>query len=275
MSIRKRKFKIGVRWFVDVTYPDGKRFRRIVGNKKQAEEIDRRLENEIAEGKWELRDTDITFHELLLEYLEYAQASKSEKTYGIDKYRIEAHLLPYFADMPIKSINSQAIDNYKAKRVREGASNNTVNHELVNLSHMMKMAVRWQYLDRNPVSSVERLRVSKLPFRFLSLEEIQKLTEASQESYIYPIIMTALHTGMRKSELLNMKWTDINFDQLIITIQPKKDWHTKNYKSRVVFITPVLHDVLLEHREQQADSGVKSEYLMFYSLCKSRHIKDL
>jgi hypothetical protein len=115
LAIRKREFKTGVKWFVDVYYPDGKRFRRIVGSKKQAEEIERRINNKISEGKWELRDVEITFHELLLEYLEYAKASKSEKTYGIDKYRIEAHLLPYFADMQIKSITPHMIDNYKSK----------------------------------------------------------------------------------------------------------------------------------------------------------------
>ena len=105
-----------------------------------------------------------------------------------------------------------------------------MNHELVNLSHMMKMAVRWQYIDRNPVSYVDRLKVPKQTPRLLSLEEIERLISAAKESYIYPLLMTALHTGLRKSELLHMKWTDINFQQGVINVQNKADWHTKNYK---------------------------------------------
>jgi len=40
--------------------------------------------------------------------------------------------------------------------------------------------------------------------------------------------VAALHTGMRKSELLNLKWSDISFNQRTITVQAKEDWHTKN-----------------------------------------------
>jgi integrase len=63
------------------------------------------------------------------------------------------------------------------------------------------MAIRWRYADHNPVSSVEKLRVPKRSPRFLNMEEIDRLLEASRGSHIYPIIVAALHTGMRKSEV--------------------------------------------------------------------------
>ncbi len=62
--------------------------------------------------------------------------------------------------------------------------------------------------------------------------------------------MTALHTGMRKSELLNLKWTDVDFDQCTVTVQAKDDWHTKNYKSQTLQLTPALYEILREHRKQ-------------------------
>jgi len=133
------------------------------------------------------------------------------------------------------------IDRYKAKRIRERSSdnklsNNTVNHKLVFLSHIFKMAVRWGYAEHNPVLYVEKLKVAKRPPRFLSLDEIDRLLNACKGTHIYPIVMTAIHTGMRKSEFFNLQWSDINFDQRKISIQPKKDWHTKNYKPRTIFI---------------------------------------
>ena len=260
MAVRKR----GKRWFVDVYLRDGKRYRKIVGTKKQADEAERRKINEIAEGKWALRDKDMTFSELLPEYFEYSKASKAKSTYSNDKYRIEAHLLPYFGDTSLKEIAPQMLDKYKAKRVREEASNNTVNHELVCLSHIMKMAIRWRHIEHNPVSSVEKMRVPKRPPRFLSLEEIDRLLEASRESHIYPILMTALHTGLRKSELLNLRWSDIDFDQCTITVQPKEDWNTKNYKSRTISLTPVLYETLKEHWKQRSRPGIKSDYVFTY-----------
>ncbi len=51
--------------------------------------------------------------------------------------------------------------------------------------------------------------------RVLNQDEINALLEACKGSHIYPIIVTALHTGMRKSELLNLGWSDIDFGQQI------------------------------------------------------------
>jgi integrase len=106
------------------------------------------------------------------------------------------------------------------------------------------MAISWEYIDKNIVKGVERFKVPEKPPRFLSQQEIGQLLDAARESYIYPLIVTALHTGMRKSELLNLKWSGVDFEQNTITIQSDADWHTKNYKSREVEMTPVLRDVL-------------------------------
>ena len=100
--------------------------------------------------------------------------------------------------------------------------------------------------------------------RFLSQNEIRRLVKASKGSHIYPIIVTALHTGMRKSELLHLKWSDIDFDQRTITVQSKDDWHTKNYKPRMLQLTPALHKVLRENRKLQSELNVQSEYVFTY-----------
>ena len=260
MAIRKR----GNKWFVDLYLPNGKRYRRTVGTKKQAEEVGRKIEMEIMEGKWGLRNNDITFDELIPEYLEYSRASKAKSTYSNDRYRILANLLPYFGGYSLRGITPQMIDKYKAKRVNEKVSNNTVNHELVCLSHMMKMAIRWEYAMHNPVSAVEKLRVPKRTPRFLNLDEVHRLLEAAKGSHIHPILVTALHTGMRKSELLHLRWSDVDFRQGTVTVQPKEDWNTKNYNSRIVSLTPALHETLQEHRENTAESGIKSKYVFTY-----------
>ncbi|MBD3183481.1 tyrosine-type recombinase/integrase [Candidatus Poribacteria bacterium] len=74
----------------------------------------------------------------------------------------------------------------------------------------------------------------------------------------------ALHTGIRKSELFNLQWSDIDFDMGIITVQAKKDWHTKNYRSRILPITPVLFDVLQEHRRYYIENEIKSDYVFTF-----------
>jgi hypothetical protein len=173
MPVYKRTFKNGVKWCVYVILPNGKRYRRVIGTKKQADQVQKKLESEIVEGKWQLRETEgVPFSALVLEYLEYAEASKAASTFSVDKYRIEGHLLPYFGDLPLSQITPQMVDLYKSQRVREKAAPKTVNYELINLSHMLKMAMRWRYISTNPVASVEKMKVIRNPPRYLSTNEI-------------------------------------------------------------------------------------------------------
>ncbi|HGJ64194.1 TPA: site-specific integrase, partial [bacterium] len=123
---------------------------------------------------------------------------------------------------------------------------------------------RWGYINHNVVSNVVKLKVPKRNKKFLSQQEIQKLLDSASESYIYPIILTGLHTGMRKSELFNLKWTDIDFDQKMITVQCKDDWHTKNYGTRTLSMTPILYNALKAHQQQQLEMGIKNGYVFTY-----------
>ena len=272
MPIRKR----GEKWSVDVYLPDGKRHRKTMGKKEDARAEEMRLISGIVMGTWSLRVKDITFDKWLDEYFRDSEASKAESTHRNDKYRIEAHLKPYFENHILRNITPKMVDIYKTMRISERTpenevSNNTINHELICLSHIFRMAVRWGYVNQNPVSSVEKLKVAKRFPRYLSLEEIDRLLYACRGMYIYPIVMTAIHTGMRKSELLNLWWSDVDFENREISIQPKKDWHTKNYRSRKAYMTPVLYETLREHRRFHVRNGIKSDYVFTY---KGKRIRN-
>jgi len=272
MAVYKRKFKTGEKWCVDVTFPDGRRYRKAIGTKKQAEQVQRKLEAEVTEGKWHIRETkDVPFSALAIEYLEYAEVNKAAHTFYSNMYRIKGQLLPYFGDTPLSQITPQMVDGYKMMRIRKGIAPSTMNCELDTLSHMLRMAIRWRYTDRNAVSGVDKMKVPEKQRRFLSQDEIRSLVEASRGSYIYPLIVTALHTGMRKSELFHLKWTDIDFSQRTVTIQSKPDWHTKNYKSRTIQLTPGLYEVLKEHKKLQLELGVQSEYVFTYRGKRIKH----
>jgi integrase/recombinase XerC/integrase/recombinase XerD len=69
---------------------------------------------------------------------------------------------------------------------------------------------------------------------------------------------------MRKSELFNLQWPDVDFENREINIQPKDDWHTKNYKPRKAFMTPALYETLIQHRSLCEKQGIKSDYVFTY-----------
>jgi integrase len=265
MPVYRRKFKTKDKWCVYVIFPNGRRYRRVVGTKKEAEKLQRKLESEIVEGKWQLRDKgSVSFNTLTKKYLKFSETTHVASTFRARKYRIKKHLKPYFGRMQLDQITVQMLDNYKEMRKEAGASQNTVNHELANLSHMLRMAIRWGYIDKNVASHVDRMKVPKTTPRFLSEDEIAQLIDAAKGLHIYPLVVTALHTGMRKGELFNLQWADIDFGQQIIRIESKVDWHTKNYRPRVIQLTPMLYKVLSEHRDKQARIGNQSEYVFTF-----------
>jgi site-specific recombinase XerD len=245
--------------------PDGSRYRETVGTKKQAEKVHQRIEADIISGRWKLqRPKDILFRDFLKKYLEDAMGHKAQSTREIDTYRIDKHLLPYFGKVLVKDITVQMVDRYKAERIKADAEPATINKELANLSHMLKTAIRWQYIDMNVVSSVEKMKLAKRTPRFLTVEEIAMLIKAAEGSHIHPIIVTAIHIGMRKSELYNLQYSDIDFDNSIIIVQSKPDWHTKNYKPRTLRMTPMLERVLRQHKKTQESQGYLSDYVLTY-----------
>lgn len=247
MAVTKRINKVTGKtvWSVDI-YRNGRRFRRTVGTKREADLVQAQLKADIRAKKWGLEsDRPMKFRDLVKLYLEYTELNKAASTHRNDKYRIEANLVPYFGRMLISEIEAADVEKYKQKRLREDVTRNTINHELTKLSHIFKMGIQWGYLTSNPVSDVEKFKLSKTNPRFLTTEEVDQLLDAAHGFYIYPILVTALHTGMRKSELFNLKWAAVDFEQETITVQGDADWHTKNYNSRTLQMTPVLHKTLM------------------------------
>lgn len=219
------------------------------------------------EGKYWIRPKKhITVDELVEQYLEYASANKSVSTYESDRCRIKANLLPFFKGCLLNHITPQKLEQYKLLRIRQGAKPKTINNELRNLSHMFTMAIRWGYIGENVVRYTEKMKISKKSPRFLSEDEIYRLLHAAEGSHLYPLILCALHTGMRQSELFNLQWSDIDFLNKSITVQSKDNWHTKNYKARVLGLTPELEMAFAQLKIEQEMLGINTLYVFILQL---------
>jgi len=273
VAVRKRINQSGVVWYVDLYLPDGTRYRKAVGTKKEAQVIERRIKTQIQEGTWGLKPkSDILFSELMPRYFEYTKLNRAASTHKINKYSIESNLVPFFGEYKLRNISQPLVEEFKMMRISEGMAKKTVNHELTRLSHILKMAIVWGYLDRNVVSTVEKFKLPERHPRYLSEAEIARLLNTARDSHVYPILVTALHTGMRKSELFNLKWEDVDFGQKTITIQSGDDWHTKNYRSRTIEMTAVLYETMRQHRRLHLELGVQVDYVFTYA---GKQIRDL
>jgi YD repeat-containing protein len=143
------------------------------------------------------------------------------------------NLKGYFGKVRISRIAPAHIEAYRLKLQsdksrrdpKKSVSLTTINRQVEILRAMLAKAVRWGMLTKNPASQVEDFAEDKKRERFLSSDEIRRLlrsTKASDSPTLRPVVYLALQTGMRKAELLNLRWSDINFEASKILVRETK-----------------------------------------------------
>jgi integrase len=147
----------------------------------------------------------------------YVKTNCSERTYDGYHSIIENHLKPAFGNLFLKQLKPQVIQTYYGKACIK-LSKRTVHHQHRVLSESLKYALRQGYLGLNPCDLVNPPAPRKKVMRTLTLDEVVKLLDTCKDSYYYPIIYTAVSTGLRQAELLGLRWRDIDLDMLSISV---------------------------------------------------------
>ena len=160
----------------------------------------------------------LTVAEHLQNWLQgYVKTNCSQRT--LDGYQaiIEHHLRPSLGHFLLKQVTPQAIQAYYGKAC-DKLSARTVHHQHRVLSQAFKYAVRQGYLGRNPCELVDAPRPQKKAMRTLTPGELEALLETAADNQLYPVIYTAVSTGLRRAELLALRWRDIDFDSQSIMV---------------------------------------------------------
>jgi len=126
----------------------------------------------------------------------------------------------WFGNVPVTKLTQQKIEKFLNERM-ESLSTATRNKHLRMLKAMFNKGLGWKLVSDNPTNGIRLLRENGARTRFLDGDEIQRLLTAASESF-RPILLTALHSGMRRGEILNLKWPDVDFKNSIITVQESK-----------------------------------------------------
>lgn len=219
-------YKRGTVWWMSFTH-QGKQYRRSTEteDKKLATRIFDKLKGEIAEGKWfekPLGDR-YTLSDLMDKYLaEYSAVNKAKSSHKREK-TIVCHLKNAFGDYYLNEISPAMISDYKVTRRTEGVSPRTINYELAVMSHAFNIAMReWELVSDNPVRKVRKERVSNTIERWLFFDEEERLLKASPK-WLQDIIVFAINTGLRQSEMLDLKWSQVDLARRTITISEQKN----------------------------------------------------
>jgi integrase len=279
--------KRGVRWRIRYTDAAGKRVLETLGrepawNRKRAEAELRRRLVEVERNRYR-KPERLTFAAFAERWLTDYLPGRGLKPTTEEGYlqTIAKHLLPYFGSYELSELEQQPelVDRYVSLKMREGYAPKTVVNHLLCLQVILKRAVRWRLIERNPVADCERPRVERPELNVLSEVEIARLWNAygERESEAEPAEQTwwrlaraltfvALGTAMRRGELLALRWRDVELLEGRLTVREalvRGRFTTPKSRSsrRLLELGPRTRKLLAEH--WQLTSFQSDEELVF------------
>lgn len=218
MSLYRRKDS--KTWWMSIK-TNGRRVRQSTGtaNKKLAEMIHAKVITEIQEGRYfeTAKAKRVTLAEMVEKYL-----SKYQK--GRDHHTVK-RLLPAFGHLTLAEITTEHVSDYRDERLKT-VKPATVYQELALMRRMFNVARKeWKWTRDNPVADLSFSVGNKnARDRWLTMEEERTLLDkATNPVWLRSLLVVALHTGMRKGEILSLRWKEVDFTRKIITVLKSKN----------------------------------------------------
>jgi integrase len=192
------------------------------------------------------------------EFLEYSKMNYAKPT--VDIFVVGLRNLQLIAgDCLLTHITPRHVDMYKTERMKK-VSPVTVNVELRSLRTLFNVALRWNLIENNPFSKMQLMRVPERPPIFFTKEDFQKLILIIKEDWLKEIVIFAVVTGMRRGEILNLRWQEIDLERRIIQVQSTPTFKTKQGKKRTVPLSQTAYQILISRQSHSTCEYVFSLY---------------
>lgn len=190
----------------------------------------------------------------------------SSLTYKNHRSLYKYHVEPYLGNIQLQNLNLMILQSYVIRLVNESnLSNSSINRVLSILNVAFKKAKRSKLIKDNPMENVEYPREPKKEMSIWTLDEINKFLQSVRKHRYYMAYLLAIYTGMRKGEILGLRWNDIDFTNNIIYIRFILDYDSKTLKygtktesgNRSVYISERLSKELLLHKDRLEKEKVR------------------
>ncbi|MEY9198341.1 integrase [Sinorhizobium fredii] len=270
MSVRKRKWTTpkGVEkeaWVVDYTDQDGTRRLKTFAKKKEADAFAATTHIEVKEGVHVAESATLTIKEAGKKWIETGTNAGLERT-TLDQYRqhLDLHISPFMGSLKLSKINVPTIRQFQDRLRENGRSAAMVKRVTVSLGSILADAQDRGYVVRNAVHEMSsrrtkgtakserrqkaRLRVgADIPTN----DEIRQIIEHAQGRF-RPLLLTAIFTGLRASELRGLTWGDVDLAKAQIHVRQRADkYHVigmpkSDAGQRTVPLPPIVVNTLKE-----------------------------
>jgi len=259
------------KWTCSITLENGKR-KVLYGNTR--EEVKNKLNQTLYEqqqGMLPPSTTKQTVEQFLTQWLETTQKqSVRPRTYERYEEVVRLHINPALGRHQLQKLTTRHVEVFYAKKLEEGLSPRTVNTFHNVLHKALDKARKSRIIVENVCDLVDPPRTEDTEIAPLTLKQIKKLLSTVKGHHIEALVVLALSTGMRRGELLGLKWQDIDFEESILQVrrimsrvpaklktEEKKGYveaNTKTKKSRrSIVIVPLALEVLKQYQVQQQE----------------------
>ena len=252
---------------------NGPKRKTVYGKKKS--EVVRELTKAIADadGRIFTEERDMTVETYLERWLTDAvRGTVRESTYSRDKYLVNSHIEPAIGHLKLKNLTALHLQGLYRSLLDSGLSGSTVQKAHHVLHKALSQAVRWDLIARNPADAVKAPTPSKKAMRPLSAEQARRLLGAASKAgdRLEAFYVLAVHTGMRRGELLALMWEDVELDSNVASLRVRRtltrtesggaydlgEPKTKNSR-RTIRLTRGAVEALRTHRKRQAEEKLK------------------
>lgn len=199
-----------------------------------------------------------SFSSFVKEFLQYAEATYAKTSIDIFKVALR-NFQAIAGECKLTALNYRHVDLYKAERLRL-VKPTTVNIELRSLRTILNIAMRWDMLETNPFSKMKPVRIPERIPLFFSKEDFQKFMHAVGDHCMRDVFLFGVITGMRRGEILNLKWSDVNLQEKLAHIQSSTTYRVKAGKRRTI----PLGDIAMRLLERRSIAR-KSEFVFDYN----------
>ena len=155
-------------------------------------------------------------------------------------------------DLDLRAITPRHADRFKAERLKQ-TSPTTTNIDLRTMKAAFNTAIRWEYMDRNPFKGIKFVPIPERAPCFFTKEHFVAFAATISEDWFRNIVEFAVLTGLRRGELVNLRWENVDMQRGVIQIESTATFKTKSGKRRLVPLNDSAKRILerISHQDKE------------------------
>jgi integrase len=191
----------------------------VKGNKKKAEAMLADARVNFDAPSCEPKSGETLFSDYLMDWLEIAKPTIALTTYASYVTMAKGVIIPYFKERnaTLQGLKPQDIQKFYSEQLKRVKASSVIHYHAV-IHRALKYAVKIDVLVANPADKVERPKMEPFKANFYNSAEMEQLFNASKGTYLeIPILLGAFY-GLRRSEIVGLRWEAIDFKKNTLTI---------------------------------------------------------